>query len=70
MEFNGALDAHFDQLTAREQARIDHKEAIANWESAVLDALDQADQALKKGDADTAACCIDQAKKIFLGEQA
>ncbi len=65
MEFNGALDAHFDQLMTLRQRSIDNKEAIANWESEVLDALDEAMQALKKNDVDTAMCCIDYATKLF-----
>jgi hypothetical protein len=65
MDFNGALDAHFDQLMALRQRSIDNKEAIANWESEVLDALDEAMQALKKNDVDTAMCCIDYAMKLF-----
>jgi hypothetical protein len=65
MDFNGALDAHFDQLMALRQRSIDNNEAIANWESEVLDALDEAMQALKKNDVDTAMCCIDYATKLF-----
>jgi hypothetical protein len=65
MDFNGALDAHFDQLMALRQRSIDNKEAIANWESEVLDALDEAMQALKKNDVDTAMCCIDYAMKLI-----
>jgi hypothetical protein len=65
MEFNGALDAHYDQLMARAQRLIDNKEAIANWESEVLDALEEAMQALKKNDVDTAMCCIDYAMKLI-----
>jgi hypothetical protein len=65
MDFNGALDAHFDQLMALRQRSIDNKEAIANWEGEVLDALDEAMQALKKNDVDTAMCCIDYATKLF-----
>lgn len=65
MDFNGALDAHFDQLMALRQRSIDNKEAIANWESEVLDALNEAMQALKKNDVDTAMCCIDYATKLF-----
>lgn len=65
MDFNGALDAHFDQLMALRQRSIDNKEAIANWESEVLDALDEAMQALKENDVDTAMCCIDYATKLF-----
>ena len=65
MDFNGARDAHFDQLMALRQRSIDNKEAIANWESEVLDALDEAMQALKKNDVDTAMCCIDYAMKLI-----
>ena len=65
MDFNGALDAHFDQLMALRQRSIDNKEAIANWESEVLDALDEAMQALKKNDVDTAMCCIEYATKLI-----
>ena len=65
MDFNGALDAHFDQLMALRQRSIDNKEAIANWESEVLDVLEEAMQALKKNDVDTAMCCIDYATKLF-----
>jgi hypothetical protein len=65
MEFNGALDAHFDQLMTLRQRSIDNKEAIANWESEVLDALEEAMQALKKNDVDTAMCCIDYAMKLI-----
>ena len=65
MDFNGALDAHFDQLMALRQRSIDNKEAIANWESELLDALEEAMQALKKNDVDTAMCCIDYAMKLF-----
>jgi len=65
MEFNGALDAHFDQLMDLRQRLIDNKEAMANWKGEVLDALDEAMQALKKNDVDTAMCCIDYATKLF-----
>lgn len=65
MEFNGALDAHYDQLMAVRQGLIDNKEAIANWKGEVLDALEEAMQALKKNDVDTAMCCIDYATKLF-----
>jgi len=65
MDFNGALDAHFDQLMTLRQRSIDNKEAIANWESEVLDALEEAMQALKKNDVDTAMCCIDYAMKLI-----
>ena len=65
MDFNGALDAHFDQLMALRQRSIDNKEAIANWEGELLDALDEAMQALKKNDVDTAMCCIDYAMKLI-----
>ena len=65
MDFNGALDAHFDQLMALRQRSIDNKEAIANWESELLDALEEAMQALKKNDVDTAMCCIDYAMKLI-----
>ena len=65
MNFKGALDAHYDQLMAQNQKAIDNKEAIANWESEVLDALEEAMQALKKNDVDTAMCCIDYAMKLI-----
>jgi hypothetical protein len=65
MEFNGALDAHYDELMARHQKAIDKDEAIANWKSEVLDALEEAMQALKKNDVDTAMCCIDYAMKLI-----
>ena len=65
MEFKGALDAHYDQMMAQHQKAIDNKEAIANWESEVLDALEEAMQALKKNDVDTAMCCIEYATKLI-----
>jgi hypothetical protein len=62
MEFNGALDAHFDQLMAQHQKAIDSEAA---WKSEVLDALEEAMQALKKNDVDTAMCCIEYATKLI-----
>lgn len=65
MEFDGALDTHFDNLTAQAQKTIDNKEAIANWESEMLALLEESLQALKKNDIDTAMCCIDHAIKMI-----
>jgi hypothetical protein len=62
MEFKGALDAHYDQLMAQHQKAID---SDANWKSEVLDALEEAMQALKKNDVDTAMCCIEYATKLI-----
>jgi hypothetical protein len=45
-----------------------HQKAIdsdANWKSEVLDALEEAMQALKKNDVDTAMCCIEYATKLI-----
>lgn len=65
MDFKGALDAHYDELMARHQKAIDREEEIANWKGEVLDALEEAMQALKKNDVDTAMCCIEYATKLI-----
>jgi hypothetical protein len=62
MEFKGALDAHYDQMLAQHQKAIDSEAA---WKSEVLDALEEAMQALKKNDVDTAMCCIEYATKLI-----
>lgn len=65
MDFNGSLDAHFEQALALHQRRIDHRDAVERWESELLGVLEEAMQALEKGDADTAKCCIDHAIKMI-----
>lgn len=68
MDFNGSLDAHFEQALALHQRMIDHIDAVERWEGEMLGVLEEAMQALEKGDADTAKCCIDHAMKM-IGER-